>query len=281
MTPTSSPTIASLNPVQNAVPNQPAAPRPTLTAEQLSEYHRSGYLVLRNVFRREEIEQLSVAADALLGQTALIDVQNIRCRWQDHVDTGACLFECFDPVIDLCPLVGQFAHDPRILGPLAGVYGEAACLFKDKLIFKPPGAKGYGLHQDYISWQNFPRTFVTVLVAIDAAADENGATEVFPGFHHGGHLSADDGMYHELPLTAVDLSRGVRLDLQPGDIAFFGCFTPHRSAPNRTEGWRRQLYLSYNAHSDGGPRRAAHYAEFHTWLRERYAEYGKHNVYFR
>ena len=31
------------------------------------------------------------------------------------------------------------------------LYGEPACLFKDKLIYKPPGVKGYGLHQDWIA----------------------------------------------------------------------------------------------------------------------------------
>src|SRR5262249_40610016 len=47
-----------------------------------------------------------------------------------------------------------------------------------------------------------------------------------------------------------------------------------------TGGWRRQLYLSYNKLSDGGPQREAHYQEFHRWLRRRYAEHGKNDVYF-
>ena len=87
-------------------------------------------------------------------------------------------------------------------------------------------------------------------------------------------------MYHSIPLGVVDEGRAVPLALAPGDVAVFGCFTPHDSAPNRSGRWRRQLYLSYNAASDGGDRRTAHYREFHAWLRERYAEYGKHNVYF-
>src|SRR5690606_23472236 len=188
---------------------------------------------------------------------------------------------CFDPIIDIGPVCRRLAHDPRMLEPLAAIYDDEPCLFKDKLIYKPPGAKGYGLHQDYIAWKNFPRSFVTVLIAIDRAEDENGATEVFPGYHLQGCLSPEDGMYHELPLETVDESAGVRLDLSPGEIAIFGAFTPHRSAPNRSTRWRRQLYLSYNARGDGGPRREEHYREFHEWLKLRYAEYGKHNVYFK
>jgi hypothetical protein len=40
------------------------------------------------------------------------------------------------------------------------------------------------------------------------------------------------------------------------------------------------LYLSYNPNSDGGDRREAHYREFLPWLRGKYAQYGKTNVYF-
>jgi hypothetical protein len=41
------------------------------------------------------------------------------------------------------------------------------------------------------------------------------------------------------------------------------------------------LYLSYNAASDGAEQREKHYAEFHLWLKDRYAEYGKTNTFFR
>jgi hypothetical protein len=252
-----------------------------LDDEQLRRYAEDGYLILRQVFSPDEIAALEHEASALAWRTDLIDKDNIRCRWKDHVGTGECTFECFDPVIDLAPVSARLAYDERILGPLSSIYGSPARLFKDKLIFKPPGTLGYNLHQDFIAWANFPETFITVLIAIDPASDDNGATEVFPGFHRAGYLSPRDGMYHDLPLAAVDETRGVRLDLGVGDVALFGCFTPHRSAPNRTDRWRRQLYLSYNADHDGGDRREAHYREFHAWLKERYAEYGKTNVYFK
>lgn len=258
------------------------AERTALTPDQLSDYAADGYLVLRAVFSPHEIAEAETETNVLWwSRQDLIDTNNIRCRWQNHIDTGECLFECFDPVIDIGPVCRRLAHDPRVLEPLAAIYGDEACLFKDKLIFKPPGAKGYGLHQDFIAWKEFPRTFVTVLIAIDRAEDENGATEVFSGSHRQGCLTPEDGMYHELPLSAVDESTGVRLDLRPGDVALFGAFTPHRSAPNRSNRWRRQLYLSYNARHDGGSRREQHYTEFHAWLKERYAEYGKHHVYFK
>jgi 2-aminoethylphosphonate dioxygenase len=255
--------------------------RPSLTPKQVREYHRDGYLVLRGVFDLDEISAVDEEANSLMARSDLIDVANLRCRWQPNESGGPCLFETFDPVIDLAPRSAEIAADSRILGPLTAIYQDEACLFKDKLIFKPPGARGYGLHQDYIAWKNFPRSFITVLVAIDGADRHNGCTEVFPGYHQGGCLTEQDGQYHELPSHLVDEQRAVQLELAPGDIALFGCFTPHRSAPNLSDRWRRQLYLSYNARGDGGELRDTHYREFHDWLRVKYADHGKASVYFR
>lgn len=252
-----------------------------LSDQQVSDYHEQGYLVLRGVFRPEEVAVLSWEANSLAERHDLIDTANIRCRWQDHVETGACTFDCFDPVIDIGPVCRAFANDERLLSALGAIYRDRAHLLKDKLIFKPPGAKGYALHQDYISWKEFPRSFVTVILPIDATRAENGATEVFPGYHRRGYLSPIDGDYHELSLEAIDPACGVMLELDPGDIALFGGFTPHRSAPNTSGSPRRQLYLSYNAERDGGAQREAHYAQFHEWLRVKYAQFGRTGIYFR
>jgi len=256
------------------------APAALNEADRL-RYERDGYVVVRGLFSVAEMALVALEAERLLERRDLIHTDNMRCRWQPHVETKECLFETFDPVIDIGPVCAQLAHDPRLLELLAALYGEPACLFKDKLIFKPPGAKGYDLHQDYIAWPTFPRTFVTVLVPIDPAGRDNGCTEVFPGYHRQGYLSPEDGMYHALPPETVDEAHGIALELNPGDVAVFGCYTPHRSAPNNSARWRRQLYLSYNAHSDGGPYREQHYREFHAWLKVKYAQYGKHNTYFR
>jgi ectoine hydroxylase-related dioxygenase (phytanoyl-CoA dioxygenase family) len=258
-----------------------APPLSPVSAEQLQQYYDDGFLVVREVFAADEIAALAAEADTLFARQELIDKQNIRCRWQDHAQTKECRFDCFDPVIDIGPVCRYFAYDRRIFDVLRAIYGEEAHLFKDKLIFKPPAATGYALHQDYIGWREFPESFITVLVAIDATSTENGATEVFPGYHQQGYLSPKDGDYHQLPLEAIDEARGIMLELAPGDIALFGGFTPHRSGPNRTDRWRRQLYLSYNASRDGGDQRDAHYRQFHEWLVKKYAEYGKTGVYFR
>jgi ectoine hydroxylase-related dioxygenase (phytanoyl-CoA dioxygenase family) len=252
-----------------------------LKAEQRDFYHEQGYLVLREFFPSALMAEAAEEADALLRRHDLMTINNLRCRWQTNVHTGAREFETFDPIIDLAPVCARIADDARVLAVLAALYGDEACLFKDKLVFKPPGAKGYGLHQDWIAWPGFPRSFLTVLAPFDRADADNGCTQVFPGYHKQGTLSQEDGQYHELPLELIDEARGINLELEPGDVAIFTGFTPHRSAPNRSSRWRRQLFLSYNKLSDGGPQREKHYQEFHHWIRARYAEPERNNLYFR
>ena len=252
-----------------------------LSPDAVAAWKCDGFVIVRNVFSPDIMSSLSEEAWQLTQRRDLIHKHNLRCRFRETHDKTDCLWETFDPVIDLSPLCAQVTAGSQLLSILHSLYGEPACLFKDKLIFKQPGTKGYELHQDWISWPGFPRSFLTVLIPIDASTQDNGCTEVFAGYHHAGPLTPEDGNYHDLPMDSVDDDRMVPLVLDPGDIAIFDGFTPHRSAANQSDSWRRQLYLSYNAQSDGGDQRDAHYAEFHNFLRTRYAEHSILDTYFR
>lgn len=247
----------------------------------VQSYHRDGFVIIRELFTLAEISRLRHESELLVKRCDLIDQQNLRCRFQPKHDTGESLLETFDPVIDVSPVSREFAFADKLLELLSALYGEPACLFKDKLIFKQPGQKGYVLHQDWIAWPDFPQSFLTVLVPIDPATADNGCTEVFAGCHQQGSLVPQDGQFHPLDEQDFDSSRATLLELDPGDIAIFGGFTPHRSAPNKGPGWRRQLYLSYNSLSDGGDQRERHYSSFHNYMKQRAAIEGAHDVYFR
>lgn len=246
-----------------------------------TQWDRDGYVIVRGLFDPVEIADARADAERVRREhAALVDTKNIRCRWQDNVFSGDCQFDAFDPIIDLSPICRALAYDHRLFDLLADLYGGRACLFKDKLIFKLPGAKGYGLHQDWIAWERFPRSFLSVLVPLDPADEGNGCTLVYPGYHHRGPLTPADGSYRELPADTVDDTKAVPLVLELGDVAVFGGFTPHRSNANLSDRPRRQLYFSYTKHSDGGDLREQHYQDFHQWLHTKYAQHGKSGTYF-
>lgn len=252
-----------------------------LTPDAISAYGRDGYLVLRNVFSPLEVQQVANETEALLERKDLMVQNNLRVRWQYHYETGEPVFELFDPITDIAPICAAWFHDRRVLDVLAQLFDDVACPFKDKLIYKPAGAGGYPLHQDFIAWPDFPESFTTVVMAIDGATADNGCIEVFPGAHARGCLAERDGNFHMLSDKVVDGFSPVPLDLGPGDIAIFGCFMPHRSTINRTQASRRHLLFSYNAKRDGQALRTEHYQAFHHYLRTIYGMMGMADLHFR
>ena len=252
-----------------------------ISSSQLSNYQEQGYAIIRGVFSNELLNEIKNEVNRVLSDSSIFNPNNLRCRYHLQSDTGARLLEAIDPLTDLSPLFAEIARHSTIRNLLNELFQEEPCLFKDKLILKPPGARGYPLHQDYIHWPFFPKTFTTVVIALDQATRENGCIEVFPTLHSHDSFAPLDGEFHDLPDTILKGISPVFLELEPGDMALFGVFMPHRSAPNPTNRSRRQLYFSYNAESDGGEQRDFHYRDYLRWLRKRYTEFGSNELFFR
>jgi 2-aminoethylphosphonate dioxygenase len=214
----------------------------------VEEYRESGFRVLRGVFGFDEVGVLRGECDRLWATAGLFDVDNLRTHAMGR-DTGDAV-DRLDPVIDLSAAFAALADHQRVRELASTVLGEEARLFKDKLIFKPPGFRGYGLHQDYTYWQSLApaEALATVIVAIDPATAENGAVEAFPGVRE---LLTPPGQIRDVEDSQVDTSCGELLELRPGDVALLHPCTPHRSARNATASMRRHLLLSYGRSSAG------------------------------
>ena len=154
-----------------------------LTESELSDYQSRGFVPLDGRFTADEVAAWQAECDRLLGFKDLLDPDNLRFEFaKGHVWK-------FDPLVDISPLFAQLSRDPRILAPLSTIYGgRDPVLFKDKLIYKPPGTHGSGLHQDYTWWQGFPTSMITVTIAIDGGTRENGCTDP-----HSTHVAQIDG----------------------------------------------------------------------------------------
>lgn len=241
-----------------------------LNTTEVDEYHEKGFIILRDVFQPEEIETYRQEADKLVDRAFSLSSEfqlepKYNLRFEMLGDGRPWKI---DPFVSISPLFSALARDRRIMDRLASLYdGYDAVLFKDKLIIKPPDSHGNGCHQDYNWWQGFPESLLTVSVALDASTKVNGCTQLWTGHHQGflhEHGSLDKGMIDPKQLANEE---HVYVELSPGDIAIFTCFTPHAAASNQSNSNRRMLFLSYNDSRDG-EHYTDHYEHFR-WYRTR------------
>ncbi|MCW5963950.1 MAG: phytanoyl-CoA dioxygenase family protein [Bryobacterales bacterium] len=258
-----------------------------LTSSQLDHYRRDGYLHLPAVIGPDLLASLDGECRRVQSDSSLKDPRNLRAVARRTL-AGGTVIDRYDPICDLSPSFERLIHDDRVMGVASSVVGGPVHLFKDKLIFKNPGAYGYGAHQDYTVWRDLPipaEGLISILIAVDPATAENGAVRFYPGLHHQHHCEDElkdlfgpaSGL---TPSNVLARAPGVLIDLDPGDAVIFSSLTPHDSAPNQTEHTRRAIFLTF---SDAayGDLRLPYYANFHQHLRQDRAAAGETDLFFR
>jgi hypothetical protein len=233
----------------------------TTKSQLAKEYWEKGYVAMRGLFSPEEIAGWKAESDRLLQQD-WVDPNNIRTPYRMNSTIAP---ERIDPVFDVSPLFQKLMADERILSVLQDIFGEEALLFKDKLILKLPGVEGYTMHQDWAwGWQDLcpADEILSVSIQIDGADASNGCIELFPDYHH--KLLTPAGVqtnFRAEEIAEIDLSTGVKMETQSGDILIFHALTPHQSGRNNAAYSRRSLYLTYNA-KRAGDLKAKYYDDY-------------------
>lgn len=149
-----------------------------------------------------------------------------------------------------------------VQGCTAQLFGSESAMFKEKINYKLPGGAGFAAHQDSPAYIGLAADHISVLVAIDAADEENGCIQVAAGQWIQGQVSFN-------PVTGVIFNDEEAkmmfqyVPCQPGDVVFFSGYIPHRSGPNLSTRPRRAMYLTYNPLSQGD-NRESYYAAKHT-----------------
>ena len=221
-----------------------------LCDDELSSYKKNGFIHLKNVFSKDEVQQLLQASDEVQNNSDIIQPNNIRFECFTDSETNETKVWKADPISDLSPVFGALVRSRKILDPLASIYnGNEPFLFKEKLIFKPPGGRGSALHQDYNWWQGFPESLISVMIALDPADLTNGCTHLVPGYEDG--FLTKPGEFGDLEERQVRMSEAVPIMTEPGDVAIFHCYAPHFAGANNSPNIRRQIFLTYNDSADG------------------------------
>ncbi|MEQ8506039.1 MAG: phytanoyl-CoA dioxygenase family protein [Rhodospirillales bacterium] len=218
---------------------------PVLADAHIQQFADDGYLVLRQGFSDEEMAHIVTWTEDVL---ALPEVSGR--HWVFHEQSRKAPNEKLVSRIEkISPFHGGFgALAEALRGPIGQLLGEDAVLFKEKINFKMPGGDGFKPHQDsQAGWDTYTDFFISALVSIDAATEENGCLQLVRGHHKSGMFQSWE------PMTDADMDG---MDFQPvptapGDIVFFDSFAPHASEPNMSDKIRRIYYATYNRASAG------------------------------
>lgn len=232
------------------------APHPwLLSAEQLRAWDQQGMLHIRGAIPEDVVARLGALAEEA---AALPPGQG---PWLHHHEQAA------DGAIRLCRVENYCKHHAGwgalcfglVQDLVSQVYREPAVLFKDKLNYKGPGGAGFHCHQDATAYatDELATRHVSALIAIDAATLDNGALEVAPGRHQEGIFPHQAGVLRPEAEQAMTFQPVL---VEVGDIVLFDSYLPHRSGTNRTDGWRRAAYLTFNRAAEGDLH-AAYYAK--------------------
>ena len=253
---------------------------PPLTDQQLADYGRDGYLIVRGLFTPGEME--------LLGETAKHD--NAMDKASASMDDGegnAVRLALWNHPGD--GIYGMVARCHRVVDAADQILDDEAYHYHSKMILKDAKVGGaWAWHQDYGYWyQNgvLSPNLCSVMVAVDKATVENGCLQVLKGSHKLGrvnHILSGDQAGADLERVEEAKKRLelVHVTLDPGDTLFFHSNLLHCSAANNSNHSRWALICCYNAKSND-PYKESHHPRYTKLIKvddSRVLEVGRDNA---
>lgn len=138
----------------------------------------------------------------------------------------------------------SFIHE--VIGVATGIIKRRysnATLFKDKLVIKSPGGRGFRPHQDaQMGWYKHDSSFYTVAIPFHDTTKDNGALSFVFGRHKEGLLGLP---YKPLSAELVETMDFVLHETNVGDVMLFNGYTPHYSNDNLTDTTRIICYITF------------------------------------
>jgi 2-aminoethylphosphonate dioxygenase len=224
------------------------------SAEQLAEFDRNGFLVIRGFFGPAECAQLRRWTEEIAA-TPEFPGRHMVYYEDSLLEPGQRIVQRIENMCPFHPGFDGLLRQGRLITWSGALLGGEAVLFKDKINFKLAGGGGFALHQDQqAGWSVYAPLFLTAMVSIDGSTLENGCLEIAAARHKEGLLGEE---WRPLDSDGLEL---IPVETEPGDVVFFDSFVPHESGPNRTEAPRRILYVTYSPAADGD-QRARYFAD--------------------
>jgi ectoine hydroxylase-related dioxygenase (phytanoyl-CoA dioxygenase family) len=231
---------------------------PDILASDREFFLENGYLILRNVFTREEME---IAREAVhTNERMQRQLTNIRAKTESGKHNAfETIFVWNDTAGD--DAFAKLTRNYQIFERLEAIFDDRVYVYHNKVALKYPAVPGFRYHQDYFYWYGMGCLYpdmATASIAIDAATRENGCLRVLAGSHKMGRIEHEFDAEREDSGVSLDRLAYIRerceevvCELGVGDLVVFHCNTLHGSDDNASEKSRLALLGCYNTrHND-------------------------------
>jgi phytanoyl-CoA hydroxylase len=240
-------------------PSPSSAP---LTAEQIAQFERDGYLVFRNMLDPASCEQMLAAAQRQLREAQPPLEYEAELGYAGAPKSleaeGGRTVRRLRGAYDRDPLFRAWAQDPRVLGKLRQLFDEAVCLtlaHHNCVMTKHPRyGTATGWHRDIRYWSFTHSDLVCVWLALGDEVERNGSLKFIPGSHR---LQIAPERLDELlflrpehPENQSLFAQGKAVDLHQGDVVFFHSLLFHAAGVNASDTVKTSVAFAYHGCSN-------------------------------
>lgn len=244
-----------------------------VSVKEYTQYHRDGYLIVRGLLSKEDIDRLYDLAERT--RTGTIKPKESTSSYEDPENNDPLKAEFVQQTrVHMVSRLDATAEwgmlHPRILDVTEAIIGPDVYALQSMMFLNPPGRGGQGWHQDSYYIKTHPDTMVGAWIALEEVDEENGCLWVVPGSNHepiyppewvgGGNVHALDAFkdlnsvenvshlddeVNTLSKVVANYPPPIPVPMKPGDVLFFHSHLFHRSYPNRTADRYRRSYVCH------------------------------------
>lgn len=213
-----------------------------LSQDQLNQMDRDGFVVLENLFTKDEMAKLADDIEqyverherelAAVGGEAGIN----RAK---QISFTSHLAEQDESIRTFCLRKEIAELSSQLLGPDVDLYWNQS-------VFKHPETEQiFPWHQDDAYTPVKPAPYLTLWLAISDATEENGCISVLPGSHKQGLVKHEQTPYGWACHTPDDPDQGILVPVPAGSLIAFWSMTMHKSGPNLSKEIRKAYVIQY------------------------------------
>ena len=230
-----------------------------LSADQIQDFWRDGYLLVKNALTSVELGALQQEFDGWVAESRQHDkpwgiIADGRPRFDlepGHTAERPALRRVNSPT-EISASYDQVMSESRIPALVADLIGPNVKFHHAKINSKLPGAATLvKWHQDFPFTPHSNDDLVTALIFVDEVTAENGPLEVLPGSHKGPLYELwHDGRFTgavDQALEADMRAKSVQCIGPAGSVCFMHTRLLHGSAPNRSQQARTLFICVYSA----------------------------------